>query len=244
MASTIALVTGANKGIGRAVAAQLAGPDAVVLLGCRDADRGAAAAKELADQTGSRVESIRLDVTDQHDVDAAAERIRRDHDRLDVLVNNAGTLAERPALEITATQLRETFEVNVVGVVSMIRAMLPLLRLSAAPRIVNVTSTTASLGLTTAGRDFGGTDDRLDYSSSKTALNMLTVQYAEAFGRSEELSHIRINAVTPGYVATDLTHHRASRTPEQGARPIVALTRIGADGPSGGFLNEDGPVPW
>jgi NAD(P)-dependent dehydrogenase (short-subunit alcohol dehydrogenase family) len=238
----VVLVTGANKGLGKEVAGQLARRGMRVLLGSRDAERGAEAAVELA-AGAADVTAVQLDVTDPASVDAAAKRIRSEHGRLDVLVNNAGVTADVAATETTAAHLLPVFEVNVFGAVSVIRAMLPLLRRSAAPRIVNVSSTTASLAMTSGGHDFGGNAGRrLAYSTSKTALNMLTVQYARAFAADPGLAHIKINSATPGYTATDMSGHRG-RSVADGARIIVDLALAG-DGPSGGFFNDQGPVPW
>ncbi|GAB2824547.1 SDR family NAD(P)-dependent oxidoreductase [Streptomyces daliensis] len=239
----VALVTGANKGLGLETARQLLHRGMTVVLGSRDPERGAVAAKRL-DAEGRAV-PVRLDVTEAADVEAAAEMLRREYGRLDVLVNNAGTVVDRLAVDTTAAEMRQNYEVNTFGVVTVIHAMLPLLRNSAAPRIVNVSSTTASMGMTSGGTDFGGdAASRMAYSSSKTALNMLTVQYAHAFAKDPELSHIKINSATPGYTATDLTQHRGTRTVEEGARIIVDLSTLTADGPTGGFFNDQGPVPW
>jgi len=214
-----------------------------VVMGSRDLDRGVAAARELG--ADGAVVPVLLDVTDPSSVDAVAHRLRREYGRLDVLVNNAGTVVDRLAVDTTAAEMRDTFEVNVFGAVTVIHAMLPLLRVSASPRIVNVTSTTASLGLTSGGTDFGGDSDRrVAYSTSKTALNMLTVQYVRAFAKDPGLSHVKMNSATPGYVATDLTGHHGTRTVEQGARIIVDLATLADDGPTGGFFNDQGPVPW
>jgi NAD(P)-dependent dehydrogenase (short-subunit alcohol dehydrogenase family) len=241
--SPVALVTGANRGLGRETARQLVASGMTVVMGSRDPERGAAAARELG--VDGAVVPVRLDVTDSAGVEAVADRLRREYGRLDVLVNNAGTVVDRLATETTAVEMRRTFEVNVFGVVTVIHAMLPLLRASAAPRIVNVSSTTASLGLTSGGTDFGGdADRRAAYSSSKAALNMLTVQYARAFAKEPGLSRIKINSATPGYVATDLTGHRGTRTVEQGARIIVDLATLAEDGPTGEFFNDRGRVPW
>lgn len=240
----VALVTGANKGLGKETARQLARQGMTVWLGSRDPERGAAAADELA-VDGATVLPVRLDVTDAGTVAAVADRLRDAHGRLDVLVNNAGTLVSCPAERSTAVELRETFEVNVFGVVTVIHAMLPLLALSAAPRIVNVSSTTASLSLTSGGTDFGGAAaGRLGYSSSKAALNMLTVQYAQAFRRNADLAYIKINSAAPGYTATDLNDNQGTRTVAEGARIIVELAVLPDDGPTGGFFNDQGPVPW
>lgn len=110
---------------------------------------------------------------------------------------------------------------------------------------MRASGSTASLGLTAAGTDFGGdASSRLAYSTSKAALNMLTVQYANAFRRDPGLSHVRINSAAPGYVATDMTGHRGTRTVAEGARIIVRLATVPADGPTGGFFNDAGPVAW
>jgi NAD(P)-dependent dehydrogenase (short-subunit alcohol dehydrogenase family) len=239
----VALVTGANKGLGKETARQLGRRGMAVLAGSRDPARGDLAARELAAE-GISVTAVALDVTDPASARAVADRIKTEHGRLDVLVNNAGTVFDVPALDVTAEGMRPVFEVNVFGVVTMIGAMLPLLRASSAPRIVNVSSTTASLTLSSGGTDFGGdADRRLAYSSSKTALNMLTVQYANAFAADPESAHIRINSATPGYTATDLNAHRGTRTVAEGARIIVDLA-VQSDGPTGGFFNDQGPVPW
>jgi NAD(P)-dependent dehydrogenase (short-subunit alcohol dehydrogenase family) len=141
--------------------------------------------------------------------------------------------------------LREVFETNVFGCAEMIRVALPLLRQSSWPRIVNVSSTTGSLGLTAAGADFGGAaDQRLAHATSKAALNMLTIQYHRAFQHDQSLRHLKINSATPGYTATDLNRHRGTRTVEQGAQIIVRLALLDDSGPSGGFFNDAGPVDW
>ncbi|WP_314175465.1 SDR family NAD(P)-dependent oxidoreductase [Streptomyces winkii] len=240
----VALITGANKGLGKETARQLAQRGMRVLLGSRDPGRGAAAAAELR-AGGATVTPVTLDVTDPGTVEAVAGRLHSDYGRLDVLVNNAGTVLEEPAATLTAAGMREVFEVNVFGVVTAIHTMLPLLRRSGSPRIVNVSSTTASLTLTSDGTDFGGdAGRRVAYTSSKAAVNMLTVQYAQAFAGDPELAHIRIHSATPGYTATDLTRHRGTRTVTEGARIIVELASSPGSARSGGFYNDQGPVPW
>lgn len=243
-AHPVALVTGANRGLGKEVVRQLAARGATVVLGSRDSERGEAAADELA-AAGTQSIPMRLDVTDAGSVRDVADWLDAEYGRLDVLVNNAGTVVDRLAERTTAADMRQTYEVNVFGVVAVIQAMLPLLSKSAAPRIVNVSSTTASMSLTVGGTDFGGDADlRMAYSSSKTALNMLTIQYARAFGASGALSHIKINSATPGYTATDMTRHRGTRSVAEGARVIIDLATLRDDGPTGGFFNDQGPVPW
>jgi NAD(P)-dependent dehydrogenase (short-subunit alcohol dehydrogenase family) len=239
-----ALVTGANKGLGKEVARQLGQLGATVLIGSRDRSRGELAAAELAAE-GVAAHAVQLDVTDASTIQAAVDHIQARYGRLDVLVNNAGILVGPPALETTVEDLRATFETNVFGVLAVTRAMLPLLGKAPAPRIVNVSSTTASLTYN-AGPDamFAGAPNNLAYSSSKSAVTMLTVQYANAFRRSPEHRHFKINAATPGHIATDLNSHSGPRTAEQGARIVVELATLPDDGPSGGFFNDDGQLPW
>jgi len=239
----LTLVTGGNRGIGKETARQLARFGMTVLLGSRDIERGKAAATELA-ADGVQVTPIQIDVADQESVEAAATWVRHRHGRLDVLINNAGIVIAVPALEITAAHIRDTFEVNVFGVVTTIRAMLPMLCRSTSARIVNVSSTTGSIALTASGADLpGDAERRLAYTSAKAALNMLTVQYAQAFARQPELAHIRINSVSPGYTATDMNCFQGHRHVSEGARAIVALARQD-DGPTGRFFDDRGELPW
>jgi NAD(P)-dependent dehydrogenase (short-subunit alcohol dehydrogenase family) len=162
-----------------------------------------------------------------------------------VLVNNAGTTDDVPIMETTAEAMRPIFETNVFGVVTLIHTLLPLLAAAPAPRIVNVSSTTASLGLISNGSDFGGNAGRrLAYTSPKTAVNMPTLQYAAAFANDPNLKHIKINSVTPGYTATDLNDHQGTRSVAEGARIIVELASLPDAGPTGGFFNDHGSVPW
>jgi NAD(P)-dependent dehydrogenase (short-subunit alcohol dehydrogenase family) len=240
----IALITGANRGLGREAASQLAGLGMHVLVGSRELAAGQATAQELGAR-GLSAAALELDVCDPESARTAAAQIDRAHGRLDVLVNNAGvTVAAHPA-ELTAAQFRSVCEVNLFGVATMVHELLPLLQRSAHPRIVNVTSTTGSLSLTAAGTDFGGdAPHRAAYSASKAALNMLTLHYARAFAADPQLAHIKINAVTPGYVATDMNHGQGTRSVGQGAAVVTEFATIGDDGPSGEFHNDSGPVPW
>jgi NAD(P)-dependent dehydrogenase (short-subunit alcohol dehydrogenase family) len=201
----VALVSGATRGIGREVARQLAERGVRVAVGCRDVEAGRAVAGPL-----DGAHPVVLDVTAPGGAAAAVAATAERYGRLDILVNNAGRTAEATAAGTTAAVLRPVFEVNVFGAVELIGAALPLLRSSPAPRVVNVSSTTASLALTAGGTDFGGdADRRLAYAASKTALNMLTVQYHRAFQSDPALRHI-----------------------------------APAGGPSGGFYNDAGAVPW
>jgi len=240
----VALITGANRGLGQEIASPLAGLGAHVLVGSRDRTAGEATARQFKDR-GLSAAAVELDVTDPESSRAAAREISRTYGRLDVLINNAGVIVEASAPELTAAQIRSVCEVNLFGVVTMVHELLPLLRHSAHPRIVNVSSTTGSLSLTSAGTDFGGdAARRIAYSASKAALNMLTIQYARAFAADPKLAHIKINAVTPGYVATDMNRGHGTRTVREGAKVIVEFATIGDDGPSGEFHNDRGPVPW
>ncbi|WP_030382089.1 MULTISPECIES: SDR family oxidoreductase [unclassified Streptomyces] len=240
--TTTALVTGANKGIGREVAAQLASLGTNVLLASRDPHRGAAVAAEL----GPRVHPVTLDVTDRAGVLSAARWIEERFGRLDILVNNAGISGDLAAQSPGSAELsavREVFETNVFGVISVTTAMLPLLARSPAARIVNVSSGLGSLTRMTDPEDYFTTRPPLAaYVPSKTALNSLTVQYAKDL-RSRD---ILVNAADPGPCATDFTtaFPGLTRTAADGAAVVVRLATLPDDGPTGGFFDEHGPVPW
>jgi len=215
-----------------------------VLVGCRELGRGTDTARELAAE-GLTVVPVLLDVTDVTSVVAVASRVRDEYERLDVLVNNVGALVRASTVRTTSVELRATFDVNVFGVVTAITVLLPLLQRSQAPCIVNVSSRMGSLTLASGGVEFSSDVDLLlAYSVSKAALNMLTIRYAQAFVKDDALAHIKINSATPGYVATDMTDHRPERGVEDGARVVAHLANLAADGPSGGFFNDQGPVPW
>jgi NAD(P)-dependent dehydrogenase (short-subunit alcohol dehydrogenase family) len=240
----IALVTGGNKGIGREIAAGLAGLGHTVVIGARDLGRGEEAADALR-AAGGDVTAVALDVTDRPSVAAAVETIRQRHGRLDALVNNAG-ISHQPGADFAGQvpgsgdvdHVRYVFETNVLGVMAVTEAALPLLRLSDAPRIVNVSSSAGSLA---AISDFANADPiALGYVPSKTAATALTLMYA----RGLVADGILVNAVCPGFVATDLNGFRGVRTPEQGARQAIRMATIPADGPTGTFTDEDGPVAW
>lgn len=234
--TTVALITGANKGIGLATARRLAEQGWMVLLGSRDFDRGAAAVTDLG---GLDVRVVELDVTSEASVVHAAELVNTDYGRVDVLINNAGIAGPRvPALEVGADEMREAYETNVFGPVRMMRAFLPLLRRSAAPRVVMVSSGMGSIAITSDPERVESRFVGLPYPSSKTALNMITSQYAKA------LPEFRINAADPGYTATDLNGHTGYQTVFEGSDAIVTLARIPPDGPTGGFFDRHGPVPW
>ncbi|MBE8517424.1 SDR family NAD(P)-dependent oxidoreductase [Amycolatopsis sp. H6(2020)] len=234
---TTTLITGANKGLGFETARQLVAAGHTVYIGARNPERG----REAAERLGARF--VQLDVTDDASVAAAAKAIEADGG-LDVLVNNAGVEPRtadggfEPAAEVTAGSVRAVFETNVFGQVRMLHAFVPLLQRSSAPVVVNVGSG-ASLMRELANPDspahfYPG----IAYPASKAAVNMLTVQYAKAF------PGIRINAVDPGFTATDLNHHAGTQTVEEGAEVIVRMAQLGPDGPTGGFFDANGPIPW
>jgi NAD(P)-dependent dehydrogenase (short-subunit alcohol dehydrogenase family) len=240
----VALVTGANRGIGKETARQLASLGMRVLIGSREPGPGADAAAELA-SAGGDVAAVPLDVTDEASVLAARAAIERTHGCLDVLVNNAGVFVGATALDTSVDTMRRTFDVNVFGVVTTIGRLLPLLRRSTAPRIVNVSSTTGSLQGTVNGMDMpGDATRRLAYATSKAALNMLTVQYAKAFAADPGLRRIKVNSATPGYTATRMNDFRGTRTVRAAAGVVVRLATLPDDGPSGGFFGDEGPVAW
>jgi len=228
------LITGANKGLGRETARRLIADGHDVWAGARDPERGREAAEEL------RARALVLDVTSDASVDAAARTVAEaTGGSLDVLINNAGiTGGAVAAEEETAGHLLSVYDVNVLGVVRMLHAFLPLLQRSDAPVVVNVSSGLGSLTYS-ADPEFGFSKLIVPaYFSSKAALNMLTLQYAKAFPA------IRINAADPGFTATDLNGHRGTQTVAEGADAIVQLATVGPDGPTGTFVNRNGPVPW
>jgi NAD(P)-dependent dehydrogenase (short-subunit alcohol dehydrogenase family) len=244
----VALVTGANKGIGLQIAKDLAAHGFTVLIGSRSLDHGESAAKSVA----ADALALQLDVTNQASITAAAERVRSELGRLDVLVNNAGITHAgkpgRPMSEVAKSgrpsvasldEVRAVFETNVFGVIAVTQAMLPLLREAPSARIVNISSGGGSLTRNSdpanPHRSMFGT-----YSSSKTALNAITL----AFASDLESTGIKVNAADPGFTATDLNNFAGTRSVQEAAREPVRLALLDANGPTGTFSNEDGPVPW
>jgi NAD(P)-dependent dehydrogenase (short-subunit alcohol dehydrogenase family) len=246
----IALVTGANQGVGRQVAKELVANGLTVLLGSRNFERGEAAATEI----GSSAIPLQLDVTDRVSIATAAERIGKEFGRLDLLVNNAaisntrkGSLSLQEYAKITLAsnasldEVRAVWETNVFGVLAVYQAMLPLLRQSPDARIVNVSSGVGSL---TANADpafpyhaFYGPV----YSASKTALNAVTL----AMMIELERTGIKVNLVTPGFTKTNLNGYEGSASIEDGSREVVRVTMLGPDGPTGTFTRwENVTIPW
>ncbi|ODT98011.1 MAG: dehydrogenase [Pseudonocardia sp. SCN 72-86] len=236
---TIALVTGANKGIGYEIAAGLGARGMTVGVGARDEARREAAVEKLQ-AAGVDAFGVPLDVTDDASVAAAARLLEEKEGRLDVLVNNAavtGGMPQEPTL-VDPAMVAAVVDTNVLGVIRVTNAMLPLLRSSASPRIVNMSSGVGSLTRQTAGGETGPISAA--YSPSKTFLNAVTIQYVKELAGS----NILINSACPGYVATDLNGHRGHRTPEQGAATAIRLATLPDGGPTGGFFEDAGVVPW
>ncbi|MDX3194534.1 SDR family NAD(P)-dependent oxidoreductase [Streptomyces sp. MN03-5084-2B] len=237
---TIALVTGANKGIGYEIAAGLGALGWRIGVGARDRDRRDTAVEKLR-AGGTDAFGVPLDVTDDASVAAAASLIAEEAGGLDVLVNNAAITGGEPQTPTTVepATVRTVLETNVIGVIRVTNAMLPMLRGSAAPRIVNMSSSVGSLALqTTPGVDLGQAP--VAYLASKTFLNALTTQYAKELSGTG----ILVNSGCPGYTATDLNGFRGFRTPQQGAAIAIHLATLPADGPTGGFFDDAGAVPW
>lgn len=246
----VAVVTGATKGIGRAVAEQFASDGVTVVIGARDVNRGNAIAASLR-ADGRDARAVRLDVTDPATARSAAEWLAAEFGYVDVLVNNAGisgsgqvtpdqALDQLPG-SVDLGTVRDVFETNVFGVITVTNAMLPLLRHSPAPRIVNVSSAAGSLAINSSpDGPMAGLPASAAYSPSKTALNALTIQYAKEL----RTDGILVNAADPGFVDTDINHHTGFLTPEQGAAVILRVASQCPNGPTGGFFNADHPVPW
>jgi NAD(P)-dependent dehydrogenase (short-subunit alcohol dehydrogenase family) len=241
--SKIALITGANKGIGFEIARQLGAQGITILAGVRNQARGEAAVQQLH-AGGIDATVVHLDVTDQASIDAAAAFIDQTYGKLDILVNNAGISMREwgtPPSELALEDVRKTFETNFFGAFAVIKAMLPLLRRSEAGRIVNLSSEMGSLGINSDPTSFAANlPPTLAYNASKAALNALTVFFAKELRNTP----IKINSVSPGYVATDLNGHSGFLTPEQGAKVPVAFATLPADGPHGGFFRADGVIAW
>ncbi|MEU4482549.1 SDR family oxidoreductase [Micromonospora sp. NPDC023966] len=237
MNDSTALVTGANQGIGKEIARQLAAAGLIVYLGSRDPERG----QRAVDEIGGNARLLTLDVTDGQSVADAARQV----ENLDILVNNAGISVDlNPVTDTDVDAFRRTYETNVFGVVAVTNAFLPALRRSARPRIVNLSSGTGSLGWSTGPQpQFPATGSLAAYRSSKTALNALTVFYAQALAGDG----FKVNALAPGLRSTNLnvTAAASGGDPAEAAAGAVQLALLPDDGPTGEFLSWDGTrVPW
>jgi len=248
--TTIALVTGANKGIGLETARQFGARGFTVLAGARDEARGREAERVLR-ADGADATFVRLDVSSDASVRAAAAWIEREYGRLDILLNNAGIARGNPPSQTDLDLMREVYEVNVFGVIRVTNAMLPLLRRAPAARIVNVSSEVGSItSMTDPASPLAQMPAGLAYPSSKAALNMITAMYAKEL----QDTPIKVNAANPGYTKTDLNRNSGLRSVTEGAEASVYLATLPAGGPSGilwGHLwTPDGPadaygaLPW
>lgn len=233
-AQPVALVTGANKGIGLAITQQLAARGYIVYLASRDEQRGAEA-KASIERLGLDVRPIRLDVTDADSIATAAGRLQDEVGSLDVLVNNAGIAGQPlPPSQCDAQTLREVYEANVIGPVSVTRRLLPLLRAGHRRTIVNVSSELGSLTLHSYPDFPFAPVNLLAYCSSKTALNAFTVLLAKEL----QGENFRVNAVNPGFTATDLNGFTGKRSVERAAEIVAKYATLDASGPTGGFFTE------
>jgi NAD(P)-dependent dehydrogenase (short-subunit alcohol dehydrogenase family) len=239
---TIALVTGANKGIGLETARQLAQQNITVLLGARDLAKGEAAASELRKE-GQDVRALQIDVSKSDSIRQAVAQVERDFGRLDILINNAGVLVDDYGKKVSEQSLetwRTTFQTNLFGLIETTQAFLPLLRKSEAGRIVNLSSI---LGSITYHATPGSPVYDLKvpaYNVSKAAVNAYTVQLAYELKNSK----IKVNAAHPGWVKTDLGGDGATMEIPDGAKTGVALATMGEDGPNGAYIHMGETIPW
>ena len=241
------LITGANKSIGFETARQLLQHGYYVYLGSRDLQKGQQAAAQLRAEGYPQVEPVQLDVTDQASIAAARQLVGQKTPVLDVLINNAGISGglPQPTLTTSVDLIKEVFETNIFGVISVTQAFIDLLRQSPAPRIVNVTTGLASLTLhhDPSWRYYGITGAA--YHPSKAALNAYTVMLAQELRDTP----FKVNAVDPGYTATDFNHHSGPGSVPDAAARVVKAALLGPDGPTGQFFSDDnapetGLSPW
>jgi NAD(P)-dependent dehydrogenase (short-subunit alcohol dehydrogenase family) len=244
----VALVTGANQGVGNEIAKALAANGYIVYLGSRKLENGEKAAAEL----GDNAKAIQLDVTAEETVHAAIDRIGNEYGRLDLLVNNAGishggTSPKGPeelistgrAVNVSLDEVRTVWETNVFGVIAVTQAALPLLRKSSAARIVNVSSGLGSLTWISDPECWAREHFGIVYAASKTALNAVTL----AFALELEKEGIKVNATSPGYTATALNNFQGTDSLEVGSREPIRVA-LETDGPTGSFTGPEGPLPW
>lgn len=232
-----ALVTGANKGIGLEVAKRLAQNGYSVYLGSRNLDNGLSAVKDLRAQGLDNITALQLDVTNPESVDAAHKTISKKTAVLDVLVNNAGISGpfQQSALDSAIDQFKEVYETNLFGVIRVTQAFIDLLKKSQEPRIVNVSTNMASLTLAADLTNSNYPTRYAIYQSSKSALNMYTINLAYELRETP----FKVNAVCPGWTQTDFTNHQGTSTVEEAGQRIIKYAMIGQDGPTGNFFSEE-----
>jgi NAD(P)-dependent dehydrogenase (short-subunit alcohol dehydrogenase family) len=244
----IALVTGANQGVGNEIAKALAANGYIVYLGSRKPENGERAAAEI----GTNAKAVQLDVTSQESIDAAIAGITHEYGRLDLLVNNAGIshagnapkspeelMRTGRAVNVSLEEVRTVWETNVYGVIAVTQAALPLLRQSPAARIVNVSSGLGSLTWISDPECWARNNFGIVYAASKTALNAVTL----AFALELEKEGIKVNATSPGYTATALNNFQGTDSLEVGSREPIRVA-LETEGPTGGFTGPDGKLPW
>ena len=232
----VALVTGANKGLGLEIARQLAQEGITVVLGARDEEKAKTAAEKLKGE-GLDAHPVKLDVTNAEDIAKLPEFLQEHFGQLDILVNNAGANYDKEG-DVTADTLRRMYETNVIGPFALTKALLPLLKASPAGRIVNQSSMLGSLALMSKGQ--GGDFMTPGYTTSKAALNMLTVVTAQELKDTK----IKVNAAHPGWVQTDMGGQNAPLTVAEGAKTAVALATLDENGSTGAFVHKGKPLPW
>ncbi|KQS27805.1 SDR family oxidoreductase [Dyadobacter sp. Leaf189] len=232
-----ALVTGANKGIGLEVAKQLSQNGFIVYIGSRNLSSGQIAAEKLRAEGFENVRAVQLDVTDRQSISAAKDLIAAETGILDVLVNNAGISGgfQQSALSTDSDVFKTVYETNVFGVVNVTQAMMDLLRKSEAPRIVNVSTSMASLNLASDLSNANYPTRYVAYQSSKAALNMYTINLAYELRDTA----FKVNAVCPGWTKTDFTGHQGTSTAEEAAQRIIKFAFIDEQGPTGQFFSEE-----
>lgn len=241
---TSVLITGGNKGLGFEAARRLGELGWTVFLGSRDEGRGRAAADKLTGG-GANVVMVPLDVTSDESVTEAARLVREHTDRLNVLINNAGAPGKGiPPADATVDEIHPVYDTNVYGPIRVTHAFLPLLQAADHPRVVMISSGGGSFTVVTDPEQPFSSIHELAYSSSKAALNMVTLRYAQA------LPDIKFNVATPGeianrkFAATDMNNHTGELTVTEGTDSIVKLATLDADGPTGIFIDRLGPVAW
>ena len=235
----VALVTGANKGIGFEVAKILLDKSISVIIGVRNLEKGKQAVKDLGNEN---VSFVQIDITDEKSIENAKNSITREFGKLDILINNAGVWLDFgvPMLEVSMTDIEKTFKVNTFGVISTIKHFLPLLKESNEGRIVNVSSGLGSLKQSADPNYEYYPYKSLAYNTSKSALNALTILFAYELRET----NIKINSADPGYCSTDLNGKTGPRTPEEGAKIIVELATLPENGTTCGFFDENGVIEW
>jgi len=233
----VALISGGNRGIGLEIARQLARKDVLVVMGARDIAKGEAAARSIRDE-GHLAETVQLDVADGNSVAAAVEEVARRHGRIEILVNNAAILIDGPGgfksslFELKAETARQTFETNILGPLRLTQAVVPIMERNGYGRIVNLSSGAGQLSDMRSGFPA--------YRMSKTALNALTRITAAELAST----NIKVNAVCPGWVRTEMGGAQAERPVEVGAETPVWLATLPEDGPTGGFFRDKRLIPW